>query len=100
MALAGVVHAGQSKGVCVMKKILKKLAFPRFMRAEDGLVTIEWVGIAAIASVAAIAVAGGVYETVGTKAATLPGNLCTNATSEGSAIAGQTSATGITANAC
>ena len=74
-----------------MRKILKKLALPRFVRADEGLVTIEWVGIAAIASVAAIAVAGVVFANVGSKASTVPTNLCNNAVTEAGKV---TTATG------
>jgi Flp pilus assembly pilin Flp len=69
-----------------MKKILKKIAMPRFLRDEEGLVTIEWVGIAAIASVAAIAVSGVVFTQVATKGKNVPSNLCTNATTEATAV--------------
>jgi len=74
-----------------MEKILKKFALPRFLRDEEGLVTIEWVGIAAIASVAAIAVAGVVFTQVGSTAKTVPTSLCGNATSEATKV---TNATG------
>jgi len=74
-----------------MKKILKKFALPCFLRDEEGLVTIEWVGIAAIASVAAIAVTGVVFQQVGTTAKTVPTNMCANATTEAGNI---TTATG------
>ena len=77
-----------------MRKILSKFGFQRFIREEDGLVTIEWVGIAAIASVAAIAVAGVVYENVGAKASTVPTNLCANANTEAGNITDSTGGLG------
>ena len=72
----------------------------RFLREESGLVTIEWVGIAAVAAIAAIAVAGGVYETVGAKSKTVPTTLCSNATLEGTAVASKSGATASLGNAC
>ena len=78
-----------------MKKILKKIAMPRFLRDEEGLVTIEWVGIAAIASVAAIAVAGGIFQVVGTDAKEVPANLCGNAAGVAGVVATNTGTTGL-----
>lgn len=83
-----------------MMKALKSFRFRRFVREQDGLVTIEWVGIAAIAAIAAIAVAGGVFETVGAKSKTVPTTLCTNATAEGKVVATAGGATATFGNAC
>lgn len=77
-----------------------RVSLSRFLREESGLVTIEWVGIAAIAAIAAIAVAGGVYETVGAKSVTVPTSLCSNATAEGKVVATSGGATATLANAC
>jgi Flp pilus assembly pilin Flp len=71
-----------------MKKILKKLALPHLVRAEDGFVTVEWIALAAIASVAAIAVGTTLYTNVATTSGTIPANLCTNATTAAAGIPG------------
>jgi Flp pilus assembly pilin Flp len=76
-----------------MRKFVKKIALPRFFRDEEGLVTIEWIGIAAIAGVAAIAVSGVVFTQVASKGKDVPSNLCTNATTETTAV---TTVTGTT----
>jgi Flp pilus assembly pilin Flp len=84
----------------MIKSLLKNSSFRRFVREEDGLVTIEWVGISAIAAIAALAVAGGVYEVVGTNAKTVPTTLCSNATLEGKAVAGKAGASATLGDAC
>jgi Flp pilus assembly pilin Flp len=77
----------------------KSFSFRRFVREQDGLVTIEWVGIAAIAAVASIAVSGVIFANLGGKAKDVPTNLCANVTTESGKITTAT-AGGALAPAC
>jgi Flp pilus assembly pilin Flp len=84
----------------MIKALLKRsFSFRRFVREQEGLVTIEWVGIAAIAAIASIAVSGVIFANLGTSAKDVPTNLCANVTTESGKVTTAT-AGGALAPAC